>query len=142
MPERCPQEDGPCESSCSESGGSSHCIKYRDGNRRQRWESFKTAKAADRGRREVESQLDNDRFVDPKDLKRTVGEAWESFRATRWDSIRKTTQSFYEGALSHPYRADLGAATAVTVRSSPRLCSFSALAVHESPIGFRLVSSK
>jgi integrase len=78
--------------------GESHCIKYRDAAHRQRWESFKTVKAAERRRKELEYQLDHDRFVDPKDMKRTVGEAWVSFQATRWGSIRKTTQAFYEGA--------------------------------------------
>jgi integrase len=78
--------------------GESHCIKYRDAAHRQRWESFKTAKTAERRRKELEYQLDHDRFVDPKDMKRTVGEAWVSFKATRWGSIRKTTQAFYEGA--------------------------------------------
>ena len=78
--------------------GAAYCIKYRDATKRQRWESFKTAKAAERRRKELEYQLDRDQYVDPKDMKRTVGEAWASFKATRWGSIRLTTQAFYEAA--------------------------------------------
>jgi integrase len=78
--------------------GKSYCVKYRDASRRQRWESFKTVKLAARRKSELEHQLNTGRFVDPRDLQRTVGEAWSSFKITRWGSIRKTTQAFYEGA--------------------------------------------
>jgi len=32
----------------------------------------------------LEHQLYHRSFVEPKDLQRTVGEAWKSFKATRW----------------------------------------------------------
>jgi hypothetical protein len=51
-------------------------------------------------------------------------------------SGRFRTDPFFSSRTFTQYRK------IVTVRSSPRLCSFSALAVHESPIRFRLVGSE
>src|ERR1700689_2885020 len=78
--------------------GKSYAVKYRGPDRKQRWESFKRKKDADARVIELEHQLYHGRFVEPKDLQRTVGEAWTSFKATRWGSIRKGTQAFYESA--------------------------------------------
>ena len=78
--------------------GDSHCLKYRDLAKKQRWESFKTKKEAERRKVEVEHQLQNDNYVDPRDRKRTVGEAWKSFETTRWLGLRLTTQAFYGSA--------------------------------------------
>jgi integrase len=77
--------------------GKSHVVVYRGPDRKQRWEGFKRKKDAERRKSEVEHQLHGGRFVDPRDLQRTVGEAWDSFKKTRWGSIRKGTQAFYEG---------------------------------------------
>jgi integrase len=76
----------------------SYCLKYRDLAKKQRWESFKTKKEAERRKVEVEHQLQNDNYVDPRDRKRTVGEAWKSFETTRWSGLRLTTQAFYGSA--------------------------------------------
>jgi integrase len=76
--------------------GESYCLKYRDTQRRQRWESFKTKKAAERRKIQVEHQLLTDAYVNPQDRKRTVGEAWKSFQTTHWSALRLTTQAFYE----------------------------------------------
>jgi integrase len=78
--------------------GKSYAVKYRGPDKKQRWESFKRKKDADARVIELEHQLYHGRFIEPKDLQRTVGEAWKSFKATRWGSIRKGTQAFYEGA--------------------------------------------
>jgi len=76
--------------------GDSYCLKYRDLAKKQRWESFKTKKEAERRKVQIEHQLQTHAYVDPKDLQRTVGEAWKSFKETRWSGLRLTTQAFYE----------------------------------------------
>ncbi len=75
--------------------GDSYCLKYRDPAKKQRWESFKTRKQAERRKIEVEHQLQTQEYVDPRDRKRTVGETWQSFEQTHWGSLRLTTQAFY-----------------------------------------------
>ncbi len=76
--------------------GDAYCVKYRDPAKRQRWESFATKKQAERRKAEVEHQQHRGQFVDPRDLKRTVGEAWTAFKLVRWPKLRHTTQTIYE----------------------------------------------
>jgi hypothetical protein len=44
---------------------------------------------------EIEHQKHRGQFVDPRDLKRTVGEAWAAFKLSRWPKLRHTTQTLY-----------------------------------------------
>jgi integrase len=76
--------------------GDSYCVKYRDPSRKQRWESFATKKAAEARKAAIEHQKNEGKYVDPKDLKRTVLEAWTAFRTLRWSRLRHTTQTLYD----------------------------------------------
>ena len=74
-----------------------YVVIYRDPDRKQHWETFKKKRDAEKRRAEVENDLNRGRYVAPRDLQRTVGEAWESFQKIRWGSIRKATQAYYLG---------------------------------------------
>jgi integrase len=75
--------------------GDSYCVKYRDPEKKQRWESFDTKKQAQARKSEVEHQKNVGKFVDPRNMKRLVGEAWASFKLSRWPGLRHTTQTLY-----------------------------------------------
>ena len=76
--------------------GDSYCVKYRDPSRKQRWESFDTKKAAEHRKTQIEHQAHRGQYIDPRDLKRTVNEAWAAFKLARWPRLRHTTQTLYE----------------------------------------------
>jgi|SRR5712671_1523164 len=76
--------------------GEAYCLKYRDPERRQRWESFKTRKAAERRKVEIDHQLQNESYVDPQNLRRTVAEVWQSYQTNHWGKLRLSTQAIYE----------------------------------------------